>query len=132
MAYNAYHLSIFFDIPQLKERAEKMITSIGNAITRYPTSFGVWANLLAEIIYGTEEIAVVGKNSFSLASRILAEYIPHKVIMISLAGNEKLPLLAGKQPSDPPLIYLCKAYSCLKPVSEVNELVKLLNIRNKN
>jgi uncharacterized protein YyaL (SSP411 family) len=132
MAYNAYHLSIFFDIPQLKERAEKMITSIGNAISRYPTSFGVWANLLTEMIYGTEEIAVVGKNSFSLANRVLAEYIPHKVLMISATGNEKLPLLAGKQPSDPPLIYLCKAYSCLKPVSEVSELVKLLNIRNKN
>jgi len=126
MAYNIYQLSILFDIQEWRKSAEKMITSLGNAIIRYPSSFGVWANLLMEMIYGTEEIAVVGENSSSLAEQILAEYIPHKVFMVSSMGNKKLPLLVGKLSNNPPFIYLCKAYSCLKPVSTLGELRMLI------
>ena len=126
MAYNIYQLSILFDIPEWRKSAEKMITSLGDAIVRYPTSFGVWANLLMEMIYGTEEIAVVGENPYSLAEQILAEYIPHKVFMMSSTDNKKLPLLAGKLSNNPPLVYLCRAYSCLKPVSTLGELRMLI------
>ncbi len=132
MAYNIYQLSILFNIPEFRERAKKMVTSLSTAIIRYPTSFGVWDGLLMEIINGTWEIVVVGGKSSSSAKQILAEYIPHKVFMTSPTGNEELPLLAGKQPSNAPLIYLCKDYLCLKPLGEVTELFKLLNIRNKN
>jgi uncharacterized protein YyaL (SSP411 family) len=132
MAYNVYQLSILFDIPEFRETAEKMITSLSNAIIRYPISFGVWAGLLMEITHGTLEIAVVGEKYFSLAKQLIAEYIPHKVFMTSQKGIGNLPLLAGKQSADPPLIYLCKAYSCLKPVSTVSELIRLVNNGNKN
>jgi uncharacterized protein YyaL (SSP411 family) len=132
MAYNIYQLSILLNIPEFKETAEKMITSLSNAIIRHPTSFGVWAGLLMEITYGTQEIVVVGEKSFLLAKQVLAEYIPHKVFMASPIGIGNLPLLAGKQSANPALIYLCKAYSCLKPVSEVSELIKLVANRNKN
>src|SRR5437762_1121011 len=126
MAYDIYQLSILFDIPEWRKSAEKMITSLSEAIIRYPTSFGVWANLLMEMIYGTEEIAVVGENPSLLAEQILAEYIPHKVFMMSSTGNKKLPLLAGKLSNNPPLVYLCRAYSCLKPVSTLGELRMLI------
>lgn len=109
-----------------------MITSLGNSIVRYPTSFGVWAGFFMEIIYGTREIVVMGEKFSSTAKQILAEYIPHKVFMASPKGIGNLPLLAGKQPTDPPSIYLCKAYSCLKPVSSVSELIELVNDGNKN
>ncbi len=132
MAYNIYQLSILFDVPELRERSAKMITSLSNTIVRYPTSFGVWAGFLMEIIYGTREIVVVGEKFSSTAKQVLAEYIPHKVFMASPTGIGNLPLLAGKQPTDPPSIYLCKAYSCLKPVSSVSELIELASNGNKN
>ena len=37
-----------------------MIRSLNNIIIQYPTSFGVWAILLMEIIDGTKEIVVIG------------------------------------------------------------------------
>ena len=132
MANNVHQLSILLNIPGFQKRAEKMVTSLSNAILRYPTSFGIWAGFFMEIIYGTREIAVVGEKSSSLATQVLAEYIPHKVFMASEKGSGKLPLMAGKQPTDPALIYLCKAYSCLKPVSGVSELIKLVRNGNKN
>lgn len=127
MAYNMYQLSILLNIPGWRQRAEKMVSSLSNAIVRYPTSFGVWANLFMEMTYGTEEIAVVGENSFSLADQVMAEYIPHKVFMASPKANVEFPLLAEKPPTKPALIYLCREYSCLKPVLAVSKLLELIN-----
>jgi hypothetical protein len=132
MAYNIHQLSILFGISEWKKKAEKMIASLSNPIVRYPTSFGIWANLLMEMVYDTAEIVVVGKDYSSVAKQVLAEYIPHKVFLASSTSCEELPLLAGKPLTNLPLIYLCKAYSCLKPVSEVNQLLGLLNKGNKN
>jgi len=109
-----------------------MVSSLSNVIVRYPTSFGVWAVLLAEIADGIKEVVVVGGGASILAKRLLAEYIPHKIFMVSETGKEQLPLLTGKTPFDKPLIYLCREYSCLKPVTDVKQLLELINERNKN
>jgi uncharacterized protein len=132
MAYDLYQLSIFFNIPEWKKRSEKMMSALTDLIIRYPTSFGVWANLLLEVMAGTEEIVVLGRDVFKLATDVLAEYIPHKVFVFSAISNKKLPLLSEKLAKDVPLIYVCRSYVCLKPVSSTKELLKLINIRNKN
>jgi uncharacterized protein YyaL (SSP411 family) len=132
MANNIYRLSILLNIPDWKKRAERMVSSLSNVIVRYPTSFGVWAVLLAEIVDGLKEVVVVGEGASILAKRVLAEYIPHKIFLVSETGKEQLPLLTGKTPIDKPLIYLCREYSCLKPVTEVKQLLELINERNKN
>ncbi|HYH55380.1 MAG TPA: thioredoxin domain-containing protein, partial [Anseongella sp.] len=62
MAANLYRLSIFFDKPEWRERAAAMVGSAGEVIVKYPTSFGVWVALLGEMITGTAEIAIVGKD----------------------------------------------------------------------
>ena len=132
MAYIAYHLSIIFNFPEWMKIAENMITSSARLITQYPTSFGVWATLFMEMICGTEEITVIGENNSSLAEQVLAQYIPHKVFMAPSKPNVELPLLVGKTPTNPPLIYLCRSYSCLNPVTEASQLLELLNKVNKN
>jgi len=132
MANNIYRLSILLNMPEWKKRAERMVSSLSNVIVLYPTSFGVWAMLLAEIVDGIKEVVVVGGGASILAKRILAEYIPHKIFLVSETGKEQLPLLTGKTPIDKPLIYLCREYSCLKPVTEVNQFLELINERNKN
>jgi uncharacterized protein YyaL (SSP411 family) len=131
MANNIYRLSILLDIPEWKGRASKMISSLNNMVIQYPTSFGMWAVQMMELVDGTKEIVVVGSEPAKLASQVLAEYIPHKIFLVSKTGKEQLPLLTGKTPIDKPLIYLCLEYSCLKPVTEVNQLLALLNERNK-
>jgi uncharacterized protein len=132
MANNIYRLSILLNIPEWKRRAGGMISSLNDLVVQYPTSFGVWAVLLVEIVDGIKEIVVVGGEPSTLATQVLAEYIPHKIFLVSNTGEEQLPLLTGKTPIDKPLIYLCREYSCLKPVTQVNELLALINERNKN
>ena len=131
MANNVYRLSVLLDVPEWKKKAEKMVSSLSNAIVQYPTSFGMWAVQMMELVDGIKEIVVIGPEPAKLATQVLAEYIPHKIFLVSKTGKEQLPLLTGKTPIDKPLIYLCFEYSCLKPVTEVNQLLALLDERNK-
>jgi uncharacterized protein YyaL (SSP411 family) len=59
MAYCLHYLALVYDKPEFKKRAEKMIVSMESAITRYPTSFGVWANLLMNMVVESEEIVLL-------------------------------------------------------------------------
>lgn len=127
MAYNLFHLSVLFDKKEWKERSLNMLSSLGNVITRYPSSFGIWACLLQEAISGTNEIAIVGQVSENLQLELLKNYIPHRIIMISDDSDPGFPLLTDKPATNPPSVYLCRNYTCLHPVFTVNDLISLIN-----
>ena len=69
---------------------------------------------------------------FQFIQPLLAEYIPHKVFMAGNEKNDQLPLIANKPATGDTLIYLCREYSCLKPVKQVVELIELISGGNKN
>ncbi len=127
MAYNLYHLSIFFDLPEWKQRCYDMVSSLGKAITRHPSSFGVWCSLLQEIVSGTNEIVVVGNNFQEVQQEILSHYLPHKVVMASKNDDPMFPLLVEKTGTDRTTIYLCRTYTCLNPVFSAKDLITLIN-----
>jgi len=127
MAYNLHHLSILLDQKEWGQRAFAMISLLGQAITRYPTSFGNWACLLQEMIAGTNEIALVGNDFSALHAELLRLYIPHRVLMAAERGDADFPLVANKPATDIPTIYLCRSYTCLDPVFSAKELSLLIN-----
>lgn len=126
MAYNLHHLSLFFDRKEWEKRSFDMVSSLSKAIGRYPTSFGNWGCLLQEIITGTHEIAIVGKNYYDLQKEVLINYLPHKILMAAEAGNPAFPLLREKAPFKAS-IYLCRNYTCQLPVFSAKELILLIN-----
>jgi uncharacterized protein len=126
MAYILYRLSIVYDKREWRERSYWMVTSMGKTVTRYPTSFGIWNNLLMEILAGTQEIAIVGKNAMQLHGELLKEFIPYRVLMASIKGDNTFPLMGGKEATDPASIYLCKDFSCLQPVNTLKDLMSLM------
>ncbi len=132
MAYMLYRLSVFYDKRDWRERSYWMVTSMGRAVTRYPTSFGIWNNLLMEIMAGTKEIAIVGNNALEMHVELLKEFIPHRVIMASKKALDTFPLLTGKEATDPASIYLCKEFSCLKPVITLKDLMSLISNGRRN
>ena len=130
MADNLYRLSIYLDNPSWKERAHTMLSTLGKVVTGYPASFGVWAGLLLEIVTGTDEIAIVGKDAFLLQKQVLENFIPHKVIMCSERQSSQFPLISDKKEGNPAIIYLCRNYACLKPVTTVKDLLALRMANN--
>jgi uncharacterized protein YyaL (SSP411 family) len=103
-----------------------MISSLANAIVRYPTSFGVWACILLEISVGTNEIVVISEESQRILTQVLKEYIPHKIIMSGSDGSNSFPLLSGKEKNKEAALYLCRDYTCENPVSSISVLIDLI------
>jgi len=131
MAYNLHQLSILFEQREWQERSVQMLSSLGNAITRYPTSFGNWACLLQEMVAGTNEIAVMGTGISALHQEILKEFIPNRVLMASEKADSTFPLLVDKQVKNTPVIYLCRNYACLNPVFSAKDLRTLIDSPQK-
>jgi uncharacterized protein YyaL (SSP411 family) len=136
MALALFQLSILLDRPEWRERAENMLAAMGGIALKYPTSFGVWLQLVLQIAYGTEEIAIVGENWQTYLKNVLHLYLPHKVLMAAPEENANFPLLRGKENGTQTLLYLCQNYTCQRPVASFNEFKDLilsnsLEINNK-
>jgi uncharacterized protein YyaL (SSP411 family) len=127
MAFNLFHLSVLLDEKSWHDRSMSMLSSLGKAITRYPSSFGNWASLLQEMVVGTNEIAIIGDGYAKTQKEVLNQYIPHRVLMAAGKPDPVFPLLAGKQLFVQPAIYLCRNYTCSSPVFSTSDLMLLIN-----
>ena len=133
MAFNLVYLSIFFDMAEWKDIGISLCSSLNNVIAGYPASFGVWATLLQAITYDIPEIVITGKEISDLRKDFLHTFIPYKVFQSATRETGQFPLLIDKVINKKVQIYLCKNYSCQKPVSEISELmVQLTNLAQIN
>jgi uncharacterized protein len=119
MAYNCWHIGILYNNNTYKQIAYNMVLQQQDVVTRYPTSFGKWAQLLLEIQQGTKEIAIVGNNHNLKAKEVLALYMPHKIVMQSIDEDENWPLLKHKTKTTETLIYVCENYTCNAPALHI-------------
>jgi uncharacterized protein len=125
MAWNLLYLSLLFDKRDWRVKVEEMLKSLLNAITQYPTSFGVWAGTLQRLIFGIHEIAILGGNE-KVLKEILHIFIPNRVMQFSASENQDFPLLKGKQRAEKTLIFLCKDFVCQQPVDDIPSLIRAL------
>ncbi|MBX2924434.1 MAG: thioredoxin domain-containing protein [Chitinophagaceae bacterium] len=131
MAWNLLYLSLIFDNSAYRDRAGWMVGSLAGVVSRYPTSFGMWALVIQGIYYGKNEIAIVGDRYKDILSDVLACYVPDRVIQSSLTNNETFPLLANRHVANQTNIYLCRDYSCKNPVQKSEELMQLIEQETK-
>ncbi len=132
MAWNLYRLSILTDKPSWKEQSVSMLESLLQPVVRYPNSFGVWAAFLLELVNGTHEIVVLGDHAFDEGRVLLATYIPNKIVQIAARPDETQPLMRGKTAENGTTWYLCRNYTCLRPVKTLPELMQLLDLGRKD
>lgn len=129
MAFNLYRLSIFFDIRAWRIKAEEMVKSLADVVIKYPASFGVWLNLFFEMLEGTKEIAIIGKDWQKHLQKILGIYISHKLVQAAQIPLPGYPLLSNKPETSENRIYLCENYACRHPVNTIQEFVSLLQCK---
>lgn len=129
MASNLLHLSVFFDIPGWKIKADEMVQILADVVTKYPTSFGVWLSVLYEIINGSKQIAVIGPEWETYLENLHGIYISHKLVQAAQSPLPGYPLLHDKPETSKTRIYLCENYACRQPVSTIREFVSLLQCK---
>jgi uncharacterized protein YyaL (SSP411 family) len=126
MAFNLHRLGILIDNSDWGNKSTEMALSVSEMTAKYPSSFGLWAALIAEKAVGTSEIVLLGGDASLKSREILREFIPNKVFQWSAETDETLPLLKGKPASTRTVYYLCREYSCKKPVNNSEELLQLI------
>jgi uncharacterized protein YyaL (SSP411 family) len=124
MAENLQYLAVIFDRPDWADRAKKMLATLQNAVTKHPTSFGVWAAVLQKEVIGFKEIVVTGQQADRYLYPINRKYIPNKIIQAAETNSEKFPLLNGKQfETGEVFFYLCSNYTCAPAFNTVDEFL---------
>ena len=129
MAKNLQRLGILFDEARYKVLTINMLRAVGEVVERYPSSFAKWASGILSLVHAPYEIAVVGKNAFEKVLQINNLFLPNKIVMASVEGDENLPLLSGRKTVDTEgdaLIYVCQDYACKMPVKTVHEMQKII------
>ncbi len=125
MAQNLQYLSIVFDLPQWAAHSSDLLASLGTAIAKYPSSFGVWSMALQNHVKGMLEIAITGQHARDFLAPVMKRFIPNKIIQAEETNSSVFPLLAGKLGFDKegPAFYLCRNYACLAPFATVETLL---------
>ncbi len=128
MSINLFYLAAIFDIPDWKKRAQANCAMLAKVIISHPVSFGVWATMIQAVTYGIVEVVITGNGDKqeNICKDFLRNFIPNRVFQSATNQNHEFPLLRDKPISKQPLIFLCKEYSCQNPVTEINDLVRLL------
>ena len=125
MAWNLWYLSVILDQPGWKTRAGGMLQGVLQALTRYPTSFGIWGDLALQAFYGWNEVAIVGHEYAQTLRSVLGRYIPNRVLQSAPGETPRFPLLEGKGTGQGATwIYLCRNYTCGAPVPDAEGLIQ--------
>jgi len=128
MALNLLYLSVLFDNNEWKKIALSNCEMISGAVVNYPVSFGVWATMLQTVTYDINEVVITGQKTQNIVKTFLSKFIPNRVFQSATDKNNEFPLLKDKPVTQTPLIFLCREYTCQNPVTEVDELIRLLEI----
>ncbi len=129
MAHNLLRLGLLFGEPSYGELAAGMLERMRDVLERYPGSFGRWMTAFLWAVYPPKELAVVGKDWEAVARSVNRWYIPHKVLMAAAAGDERYPMLAGKEGGEKTNIYVCESYACQRPVDTLEAFAQLLGMK---
>jgi len=123
-----FHLSELEQNTEFHRRAAFTLESLADTMTRYPTAFGHLLGCADMELNGAIEVALVGdikSAPFKVLERVVAEqYVPALV----LAGGAPTASSPVKLLNDRPLIdgkptaYVCRAFTCDKPVTEPEAL----------
>jgi uncharacterized protein YyaL (SSP411 family) len=126
MAWNLYRLGLLFDQQDWRKRAEMMLETVKDAAVKYPTSYGIWSNLLLEFTQGTHEILVLGPEARQMGQELLSRYVPNKVFMAAAEAKTGYPLMEGLLPAPDTKIFICRNYTCSLPLATPEEAMDLV------
>ncbi len=127
MCYNLLYLSKIFDNKNFKFRAEDMMQAILPLVNKYPTTFGQWALVAQNMVFGMKEIAIIGEKYLQKLKEIFPIYLPAAIVQSSAKANAHFPLLKDRNgDKGNSLVYVCENYACLKPVSDYSDIRQIL------
>ena len=115
-----------------RHEASRIFLPMASAMAQQPTGFGRLLGSLDDFLHPSQEVAIVGDPEDPATQALLAvvrrRYLPHTVVALKRPGAENpLPLLEGRGlVNGKPAAYVCENFACKLPVTDVDELSRLL------
>jgi len=127
MAHNLHKLGLYFENNDYLTLAEEMTARLKALILTEPDYLTNWAMMAGQLAKPTAEIAIVGPGAGKLASELQQTYLPNKVVAVSEAETDALPMLNGKKAvNEKATIYVCYNRACQRPVGTIKEALSLI------
>jgi uncharacterized protein len=126
------HLSELQQDAEYRRRAVFTLETLAEPLTRFPTAFGHLLGCADMEINGAVEVALAGDTSstgFKALERAVArQYVPSLVLAGGKPGSSpRVNLLKDRTlVDDKPTAYVCRGYSCDRPVTEPDALLDQL------
>jgi uncharacterized protein YyaL (SSP411 family) len=117
-------LSFYLGRTDLREVAERTLSSFGSVVARVPRAFVSSLAVVDLLADGPVELALVGAaddpRSAAFEREIAGVYLPNRLLSRSTGEtNADLPLLSGKTTvSGAPALYVCRNFTCAAPVTD--------------
>ena len=124
MAHNLFRLSHLYYNNEFKLIAEQMLANIYDGMEMYGSGYSNWGSLLLNIVNNYYHVSILGNESQALNLNLLKNYLPN---VLCAGGNDlKLPVLADKKIENETIIYVCYDGTCLSPVKNIEEVIRLV------
>ena len=136
-ALNNIRLARITGNPDLEGAARGIAAAFSGEITRYPSAYTQMLAALDFMLGPSLEIVIAGKKEDERTQRMLSAlrrpFLPNKVVLLHPPGEEGAeiealaPFVRGQQPlGGKTAAYVCRDFSCQAPVTEVEDLLKLI------
>jgi uncharacterized protein len=124
-AYGLLRLAALTGEHDYEERAVSVLRLLHELAPKHPQAFGHLLQALDFHLSPVKEVALVGDELRPLERVVRAEFRPHLVLAGGAADG--VPLLQDRAPVDGrPAAYVCERFACKAPVTEPEELERLL------
>ena len=120
-------LGTVFDRPDWRERSEQMVRSLGQALVRYPGSFGYWSRVLVQQVLGLTEITFMGPEAVAWSVPCQRLYLPQALFLVVTSPQS----VRFGDPSqfERTTVQVCRKNTCEPPVYSPNDL--LIRLKNQ-
>jgi uncharacterized protein YyaL (SSP411 family) len=124
-AYGLLRLAALTGEHRYEERAVSVLRLLHELAPKHPQAFGHLLQALDFHLSPVKEVALVGEELRPLERVVRSEFRPHLVLAGGAADG--VPLLQDRTPVEGrPAAYVCEHFACKAPVTEPEELERLL------
>ena len=125
-AYGLLRLAALTGEARYEEHAVGVLRLLHELAAQHPQAFGHLLQALDFQLAPVKEVALVGDDLASLERVVRSEFRPHLVLAGGAADG--VPLLQDRPPVEGrPAAYVCERFACKAPVTEPEELARLLS-----
>lgn len=126
MAEVLLKLGTIFERSDWREKSERMVASLGQALVRYPGSFGYWSRVLAQQVIGLTELTFTGDEAVSWARQCFPGYLPQALFV--MVRSPRPGRFSDSSLFVRTTVQCCRKNTCSPPVySPKDLLIKLKN-----